>query len=185
MDWRSQVGGKFTSATEAVKLVASGHRIGVAPFTCTPFTLCEALYARRNELDDLEVDHAAGLFAWLRPGDANGFVVRDNYATPLNREMVHAGKVDYLPIGRWRADEIAPGYDRPLDVFMVPLSPPDRHGYCSFGPGVWLSKRLAQGANRVLAEVHENFIRTGGDNFIHVSEVDVFCEAARPTSSHC
>jgi len=62
-------------------------------------------------------------------------------------------------------------------------SPPDSHGYCSFGPGVWMSKRLAQGANKVIAEVHENFIRTGGDNFIHVSEIDRFCEAAQPTGN--
>src|SRR6266571_3342411 len=183
MDWRSQIGDKFTSAAEAVKIVESGHRVGVAPFTCTPFTLCEALYARGSHLNGVEVEHAAGLLAWLRPGEENGFAVRDNYATPLNREMVQAGKVDYLPIGRWRADEVAPGYDRPLDVFMVPLSPPDKQGYCSFGPGVWISKRLAQGASSVIAEVHENFIRTGGDNFIHVGEVDLFCEAARPTGN--
>jgi len=183
MDWRSQAGDKFRSAAEAVKVVGSGNRVGVAPFTCTPFTLCGALYSRAGELDSVEIEHAAGLFPWLRPGEENGFAVRDNYATPLNREMVHAGKVDYLPIGRWRADEIAPGYDRPLDVFMVPLSPPDRQGYCSFGPGVWISKRLAQGARTVLAEVHENFIRTGGDNFIHMSEVDLFCEAERPTGN--
>ena len=183
MDWHSQVGEKFTSAAEATKVVQSGNRVGIAPFTCTPFTLCEALYERGAELENVDIDHAAGLFAWLRPGEENGFAVRDNYATPLNREMVHAGKVDYLPIGRWRADEIAPGYDLPLDVFMVPLSPPDRKGYCSFGPGVWMSKRLAQEANRVIAEVHDNFIRTGGDNFIHVSEVDLFCEAARPTGN--
>jgi 4-hydroxybutyrate CoA-transferase len=183
MDWRSQVADKFTTAAEAVKVVKSGKQVGVAPFTCTPFTLCEALYERRNELEKVNVDHAAGLFAWVRPGDEKRFHVRDNYATPLNREMVHAGKIDYLPIGRWRADEIAPGYDRPLDVFMVPLSPPDRQGFCSFGPGVWLSKRLAQAAKTVVAEVHENFIRTGGDNFIHMSEVDLFCEAVQPTGN--
>jgi len=183
MDWRSQVGEKIVSAAEAVKVIESGNRVGVAPFTCTPFTLCEALYARRNELENVDIDHAAGLYAWLQPGEENGFAVRDNYATPLNREMVHAGKIDYLPIGRWRSDEIAPGYDRHLDVFMVPLSPPDRQGYCSFGPGVWMSKRLAQGAWTVLAEVHENFIRTGGDNFIHISEVDLFCEASKPTGN--
>ena len=183
MDWRSQAGDRFTTAAEAVKAVKSGHRVGVAPFTCTPFTLCDALYARGGELEDVHIDHAAGLFAWLRSGEENAFSVRDNYATPLNREMVHSGKVDYLPIARWRADEIAPGYDQPLDVFMVPLSPPDQHGYCSFGPGVWISKRLAQGATTVLAEIHPGFIRTGGDNFIHVSEIDQFCEAAQPTGN--
>ncbi len=183
MDWRSQVGDKLTPAAEVAKAVKSGDRVGVAPFTCTPFTLCDALYGRGGELENVRIDHPAGLFAWLRAAEENGFAVRDNYATPLNRDMVHAGKVDYLPIGRWRADEIAPGFDQPLDVFLVPLSPPDRQGYCSFGPGVWMSKRLAQGAETVLAEVHENFIRTGGDNFIHVSEIDRFCEAAIPTGN--
>ena len=183
MDWRSQVGDKLTLAAEAAKAVKSGDRVGVAPFTCTPFTLCDALYARGGGLENVRIDHPAGLFAWLRAGEENGFAVRDNYATLLNRDMVHAGKVDYLPIGRWRADEIAPGFDQPLDVFLVPLSPPDRQGYCSFGPGVWMSKRLAQGAETVLAEVHENFIRTGGDNFIHVSEIDRFCEAVIPTGN--
>jgi len=66
---------------------------------------------------------------------------------------------------------------------MVPLSPPDEHGYCSFGPGVWLSRRLALAARTVVAEVHENFLRTGGENFIHVSQVDRFCEAATPTGN--
>jgi 4-hydroxybutyrate CoA-transferase len=183
MDWHSQVGDKLTTPAEAAQAVKSGDRVGVAPFTCTPFTLCGALRARGGELENVRIDHPAGLFAWLRTGEENGFAVRDNYATPLNREMVHAGKVDYLPIGRWRADEIAPGFDQPLDVYMVPLSPPDRQGYCSFGPGVWMSKRLAQGAKTVIAEVHEKFIRTGGENFIHLSEIDRFCEAAQPTGN--
>jgi 4-hydroxybutyrate CoA-transferase len=183
MDWRSRVGDKLTTPAEAVQAISSGDRVGVAPFTCTPFTLCGALHARGGELENVRIDHAAGLFAWLRPEEENGFTVRDNYATPLNREMVHLGIVDYLPIGRWRADEVAPGFDQPLDAFMVPLSPPDSHGYCSFGPGVWMSKRLAQSANKVVAEVHENFIRTGGDNFIHLSEIDRFCEAAQPTGN--
>src|SRR5207245_10242529 len=97
--------------------------------------------------------------------------------------MVNPGHVDYLPIARWRADEIAPGYDGNLDAFLVPVSSPDKHGYCSFGPGLWFSRRLAQNAKLVIAEVHENFIRTGGENFIHVSEIDRFCVADQPTGT--
>jgi 4-hydroxybutyrate CoA-transferase len=131
----------------------------------------------------VRVDHPAGLFAWVRPGEPSPFQVRDNYATPLNRDMVNAGLVDYLPIGRWREDEVPAGFDGPVDSFLVPLSPPDKHGYCSFGPGVWLSKRVAQAAKTVVAEVHESFIRTGGDNFIHISEIDRFCIADQPTGN--
>ena len=183
MDWRTQLGGKLVSAQEAVRAVKPGDTVGVAPFTCTPFTLCEALYERRGELHDVHIQHPAALFGWLRPGEENGFHVRDNYATPLSRDMVNAGVLDYLPIGRWRDDEVPGGYEAEPEVFMAPVSPPDKHGYCSFGPGVWFSRRIALGAKAVIAEVHEGFIRTGGENFIHISQIDRFCEADKPTGN--
>ena len=64
---------------------------------------------------------------------------------------------------------------------MLPVSPPDRHGYCSFGPGVFFSPSLCRDAGTVIGEVHENFIRTGGDNYVHVSQLDRLCEAASPS----
>jgi len=63
MDWRSELGDKLTSAAEAVQAIRSGDRVGVAPFTCTPFTLCEALHSRGGELRDVRIDHPTGLFA--------------------------------------------------------------------------------------------------------------------------
>jgi 4-hydroxybutyrate CoA-transferase len=59
---------------------------------------------------------------------------------------------------------------------MLELSPPDAHGYCSFGASVWTKKTECRSAKRVLAEINKNLIRTYGDNFIHVSEVDYFVE---------
>ena len=183
MDWRSQIADKLASPAEVVSDIESGHRVGVAPFTCTPFTLCGALYERRGELENVRVDHPAGLFSWVRPDEGYAFRVRDNYATPMNRDMMNSGRVDYLPIGRWREDELPLGFDGEGDAFLVPVSPPDRHGFCSFGPGVWTSRRTAQEAKTVIAEVHESFIRTGGENFIHISDIDRFCEATAPTGN--
>jgi 4-hydroxybutyrate CoA-transferase len=184
MGWQSEVGSKLTSVEDAVRVVKSGDRVGVGPFSTTPFTLCGALYERRGELENVRIDHPAGLFQWVRPEDEDGaFKALTNYATPLDRNLVNSGRVDYLPIGRWRADEVAPGYDQPADVFMVPVSPPDAKGYCSFGPGLWMSRRLALMAKTVIAEVHETFIRTGGENYIHVSDIDYFCEAQQATGT--
>jgi len=183
MDWQSAVGRKLVSPEEAVSVVRSGQRVNVAPFTCTPFTLCQALYDRRSELENVRVDHSAGLFAWVSTEEDRPFIARDNYATPFNRDLVNAGRVDYLPVGRWRDDEIPAGFDGDIDVFMVPVSPPDEHGYCSFGPGVWLSKQISNAAKTIIAEVHENFIRTGGENFLHMSKIDKFCVARQPTGN--
>ena len=109
--------------------------------------------------------------------------LHDNYATPLNRAAVHAGTVDYLPIGLWKTDTVPDGFTSHPDVFLVPVSPPDRHGYCSFGPGVWLSVTLARNAKYVIAEVHEDFIRTGGENHIHLDQLDLVVEADAPTGA--
>ena len=91
------------------------------------------------------------------------------------------GDVWYLPVGRWRDAEVPEGLLQAPDVFLVPISPPDRHGYCSFGPGVFFSTNFVQSSRVVIAEVHENFIRTGGENFVHISQIDRMCEAAHPT----
>ncbi|MEX1195816.1 MAG: acetyl-CoA hydrolase/transferase C-terminal domain-containing protein [Dehalococcoidia bacterium] len=182
MDWQKMADDKLMTADEAVSVIKSGDHVGIAPFTTTPFTLCEALFARCGELENLRIDHPAALFTWVT-ADETTHVVTDNYATPMNRDIVNAGRMEYLPIGRWRHDEVPAGFDAPLDVFMVPLSPPDQHGYMSFGPGIWFSKRMAQEAKTVIAEIHENFIRTGGDNFIHISEIDRICIGQRPTGN--
>jgi 4-hydroxybutyrate CoA-transferase len=183
MEWRSLVGDKLVSAEETVGVVKSGDRVHVGPFTCTPFTLCDALWERRSELENVRIDHPAGLFPWVRPEEAGPFTARDNYATPFNRDAVNSGLMEYLPIGRWREDEIPGGFDGDIDVFMVPLSPPDQHGYCSFGPGVWMSKQISNKAKTIVAEVHENFIRTGGENFLHMSKVEKFCAGEKPTGN--
>jgi len=43
---------------------------------------------------------------------------------------------------------------------------------------VWFSPTMIRNANVVIAEVHEDFIRTGGQNSVHVSQINHFTEAA-------
>ena len=130
---------------------------------------------------NVRIDHPVALFPWIRPGEENGFEIYTPYASPLDRDAVNAGQVEYVPIARWRADEVPPGLIQEPDVYMLPVSPPDRNGYCSFGPGVFYSPSYCERAKTVIAEVHESFIRTGGRNFVHASQIDVMCEATKPT----
>lgn len=183
MDWRESVGGKLMSPQEAVQVVKSGDQVMVAPINCTPFTLCQALHDRRHDLERVRIDHPAPLFPWLKPGETSPFELHDLYATPADRDAVNSGQVWYLPTARWREGEVPEGVLQHPDVFLVPISPPDRHGFCSFGPGVFFSPTFCQRSKMVIAEVHEGFIRTGGQNFVHASQVHRMCEAARPTGS--
>jgi 4-hydroxybutyrate CoA-transferase len=159
--------------------VESGQTVGVAAYNCTPQTLCRALAerGRRGELERVRIDHAAALFCWTSPDLRGAFELHDNFATPFNRPAIQAAAADYLPISVWQAGVTPPHYDPNPDFYLVPVSAPDGHGFCSFGPGVWFSNLLARGAKTVVVEVHPEFIRTGGDNFVHMSEIDFFVEA--------
>ncbi|MBI5442424.1 MAG: 4-hydroxybutyrate CoA-transferase, partial [Deltaproteobacteria bacterium] len=62
------------------------------------------------------------------------------------------------------------------DVVITEISAPDENGYCSFGASLWAKKRQIQNARVTIAEVNKNLIRTCGDNYVHVSEIDYFVE---------
>lgn len=182
-NWRERlsacVGDKLTTATAAVGEIGSGAVVHVAPYQSTPFTLVEAL--KRSALDrgleGIHVDHSAAFTTWTSPDLSGIFRLRDNFATPFNRDAAQTGGMDYMPVGIWQTGEIPPGFHQRPDFFLVPVSPPDANGFCSFGHGLWLSNIVARRAKRVIAEVRPEFIRTGGDNYIHVDEIDVFVEA--------
>jgi 4-hydroxybutyrate CoA-transferase len=73
-------------------------------------------------------------------------------------------------------DEKREGAYHDVDVAVVAVSPPDDNGVCCFGHSLFHQKGYAKRAKKVLAEVNRKLIRTGGDNFIHVSEIDYFVE---------
>ena len=119
----------------------------------------------------------------MQPGDKGPFTLHDLYTTPADRAAANAGELEYHPVARCRSDLPPDGFVARPDVYMLPVSPPDRHGYCSFGPGVFFSPTFCRSAGTVIAEVHENFIRTGGDNYVHVSQLARLCEAAAPSGA--
>jgi 4-hydroxybutyrate CoA-transferase len=96
--------------------------------------------------------------------------------TVPTRQGMRQRTIDFVPINTalWPCD-IVDG-TRPLDVFLISVSPPDEHGYCSFGFMLWASRELVDAAKCVIAEVDEDHIVTYGENYVHVSELDYLVE---------
>jgi 4-hydroxybutyrate CoA-transferase len=86
------------------------------------------------------------------------------------------GLLDYVIAPPTRSDE-SYWLDRKPDVFLVSISPPDADGWCSFGMSVWGAPEVCREAKTVIGEVNERFIRTGGDNRVHISRFDALVEA--------
>jgi acyl-CoA hydrolase len=62
--------------------------------------------------------------------------------------------------------------DFPIDVALLSLSPPDKHGWCSLNASLTVSKAGANQAKKLIAEISPKFPRTHGNTFIHYSHLD-------------
>lgn len=181
--WQQEYRRKLVSAEEAVKVVKSGDRVCI-PLPIIPVVLPEALAARRDELKNVETYLEGPLrpMPWFEPGWEDTFPITFGiFVGAGGRAVTDEKRADYLPFPfpahfkRW--DEGVPG---PIDVLIVSVSPPDENGYCSFGSGLWNKRQYAKRAKNIVAEVSELNIRTGGDNYIHVSDIDYFVEHTPP-----
>ena len=105
------------------------------------------------------------------PGLEDDFHLESWYLSRRERQLMLKGHIDYVPVSYFRAESLPHGIDA-LDVYMVSVSPPDQHGYCSYGTSVGMSPLMTKQAKRVIAEIDPSFIRTGGENYIHLSAID-------------
>jgi len=96
------------------------------------------------------------------------------------REAVNEGRADYTPVYLSEVEELFESGAMPLDVALIQVSPPDAHGFCSFGVGVDTTLTAARCARTVVAQVNDQMPRTFGDSFIHVSQIHAFVESSRP-----
>jgi acyl-CoA hydrolase len=64
----------------------------------------------------------------------------------------------------------------PLDVTMLMVSPPDEHGFMSFGVETMNARAAAGCAKHVIVQVNDKMPRILGDSFIHVSRVHAIVE---------
>jgi acyl-CoA hydrolase len=178
MDWRERYGKKLVTAEEALRTVRNGDTVQVNWLHATPISLCDALLARRGELRDVKVGTVGPLYNWDQPGVENTFTIQTPYLGTTTRPLMEKGRVEFIPVMYYRHRELPPGLH--CDVYLTPISPPDEHGYCSFGTGLFMSKTMTTAARVVIGEVHEGFIRTGGENYIHVSEITHLVESTTP-----
>ena len=174
-DWRAQLGSRLVEADEAVSHIKSGDRVCLSIAQATPFQLCPALAGRLMEIENVVVNHGAAVANWDLPGLGERFRLESMYLSPYDRAIYHRGDADFTPIMYYRSGHLPPALDN-FNVYLMTVSPPDAYGMCNFGDCQIMSKLLARNANLVIAEIDPKLVRIGGDNSIHISEIDYFVE---------
>ena len=89
----------------------------------------------------------------------------------LVREAVNDGRADYLPVFLSEVPSLFRKGVLPLDVALIHVSPPDRHGWCSLGVSIDVVIAAVQHATHVIAQINPRMPRTHGDGLLHVSRI--------------
>ena len=176
-DWRAQLGSRLVEPDVAVSHIKSGDRIVISIAQATPLTLCTALSGRLMEIENVVVNHGAAAFSWDLPGLGERYRLESMYCSPYDRSVYAAGRAEFTPISYYREGVLPPGLEN-FNVCFIKVTPPDENGFVNFGDIQIMQKMLARAADLVIAEIEPKLIRVGGDNQMHLSEIDFFVERA-------
>jgi 4-hydroxybutyrate CoA-transferase len=146
-----------------------------------PQTILKALVERAPGLTNVEIVQVLtiGNAEYVRPELQGHIRVNTMFISDNVRAAVNDGRADFSPVF---LSEI-PGLFRrelPLDAALIQISPPDEHGFCSFGVEVGVTKTAAETAKKVIAEINPRMPRALGDSFIHISKLTALVEVDYP-----
>jgi acetyl-CoA hydrolase len=174
MSWKSIYQSRVTTAQEAMQVIESGQRVFLTGNCSIPKVLLKALVERAKKLEDVEITHALtmGSDEYVAEGMEDHLRVNTMFIGANVRRAVQEGRADFTPVLLSEFTLLFKNGFLPLDVALVHVSPPDEHGFCSFGVESGLTKTPAEAARIIIAEVNQQMPRALGDTFIHVSRLN-------------
>lgn len=162
----------YISAEEAVKLIKSRDRVFLHGSAATPLHMINALLKRAGEVSQVELVSIStfGDIHWREPLVVESFYLNSLFVSANIRDWANSAHGGYVPIFLSEIPKLFSDGYLPLDVAIVHVSPPDKHGYCSLGTSIdaaWTAVRVAK---IVIAQVNPRMVRTHGDSSVHVSK---------------
>ena len=181
LDWENIYESKKVTAEEAISYIKSGDRVVTGHAAGEPTYLIDTLVDNYEMYENVEICHlvSTGEGKYTRPEMKGHFVFNGFFLGSGNRDAVARGQANYSP-GFFH--EIPKLFREvlPVDVALVMVSKPDKHGFCSFGTSSDYTKPVSDCAKIVIAQVNEFMPRTFGGNLIHVRDIDFIVEHSEP-----
>lgn len=173
---------EYTSAKEAVKIIKSEDSVYIHTAAATPNDLVEAMVDRAEELQAVEIFHlhTEGKARYTQPEYAKSFHTNSLFIGGNSRAAVQSGEADFIPCF---LSEVPIMFRRkviPINVALVQVSPPDKHGFTSLGVSIDASLAAVEMADKVIAQVNPNMPRTHGDGLVHVRNFDAMVWSDQP-----
>ena len=185
MKWQEYYESRITTAEQAVKAVKSGDRVVLGHACGEPQLIVDALVARADELENVEIAHEVpmGKGLYCLPQYEKSFRHNALFSGKPSRQAIKEGRADYTAIFLHELPALFQSGVFPIDVAMVTVSPPDANGKLSLGISVDYTLQAIKSAKTVIAEVNPNMPVTGPGSLIPVEDVDYFVPADIPLIS--
>ncbi len=167
---------------EALKVVKSDDNVFIHSVAAAPQELIQALVRRSGELRNVNIFHlhTEGKAEYTKKEFSESFTANALFIGHNVREAVQEGRANYIPVFLSEIPSLFKKRIIPIDVALVTVSPPDRHGYCSLGVSVDTSLAAVEAAKIVIAQVNKFMPRTHGDGLIHISKLNHVVEFDEP-----
>ena len=180
MNWQRLYQSKLTDVATALSVIESGNRVYIGGGAGVPIQLSQGLVSRADELRDVEITHILTFASapYVEPQYQESFRVNALFIGHNVRTAVQEGRADFTPVFLSEIPGLFRNGALPIDVALISVSPPDEHGFCSFGVEVGTTKPAADAARIVVAEINPNMPRTLGDSFIHLSRLTHIVESS-------
>ena len=185
-DWITRYAARVLSPAAAIRKIGAGRRILIGSGAAEPVTLVQALVEHGEHLADNDVVHllTLGPAPYVRPEFAARFRHTAFFIGQNTREAVQNGRADFMPIFLSEIPRLIRSRRVRIDVVLLQVTPPDRHGQMSLGVSVDVVRAAVDTADLVIAEVNPLMPRTFGDSLVRVEDIDWLVPVETPILEH-
>ncbi|WP_407405895.1 acetyl-CoA hydrolase/transferase family protein [Chryseobacterium sp.] len=175
----------YISAEEAIQTIKSDSRVFLHGSACTPNYLIDEMARQAERLSNVEIVSITvqGKVEIAKPQYKGSFFINSLFVSNPVREAVNSENGDFIPVFLSEIPILFKNNILPLDVAIVTVSPPDKHGFCTLGTSIDIAKSAVDRAKKTIAIVNPLMPRTHGDGMIHISKIHkmVWHEKELPT----
>src|SRR5512139_1706837 len=141
-DWQARYSWKVATAEEAIRAIPPGRRILIGSGAAEPARLVEAMVEHGTHLFGNEIVHllTLGPAPYVAPGLQERFRHTAFFIGANVRQAVQEGRADFMPVFLSEIPLVISSGRVAVDVALIQVSPPDRHGFVSLGVSVDVTK---------------------------------------------
>jgi len=172
----------FSTPEEALSGLKSGSRVFIQSAAAAPGQLIRAMAEKGQCLENISIYqmHTEGSAPYIEENFRGHFKTCCFFIGSNVRKGINTGMADYIPVFLSEVPALFRKKIIPLDLALLHVSPPDKHGYCSMGTSVDIGVAAVESASSLIAQVNPLMPRTHGAGLIHISRFDHVVEVNDP-----